>query len=270
MDAAPGQSQQITQMKSLKQMVRRLSASVRAGDGPRHGLGATPHMIENVKQNLLAWDKEHAWSKDGDEWDGQAAVCGVPYPTWKESLVQHLLVPHITKQTHVLEIAPGHGRWTEYLVRLAGHVTVIDLSASCLDFCRNRFQTHSNIDYVLTPGDRLPLYAEGRIDFVWSYDSFVHMDRQVIQAYLAEIRRVLKVNGSAIIHHSNVEDLANHRQDNAAGWRSAMSAELIRELAQHAGLSVSSQYIYWDDEKKIGVPRFGDRLTQLKREIEAG
>jgi ubiquinone/menaquinone biosynthesis C-methylase UbiE len=227
-------------------------------------------MLENAKKNLLKWDQTYAWPKDGDEWQGQAALCGVPYPTWKESLVQHLLVPHVAKQTHVIEIAPGHGRWTEYLVRLAGHVTIVDLGASCLDFCRSRFQAHSNVDYVLTTGDPLPLCAEDRIDFVWSYDSFVHMDQQVIRAYLGEIRRVLKAGGSAILHHSNVEDPANHQQDGAPGWRSAMSAELMRELAQDAGPSVSSQFAYWDCEKRIGSPRFGDRFTQLKREIEAG
>jgi hypothetical protein len=74
-------------------------------------------MLENIKKNLQAWDQTYAWPKDGDEWDGQAALCGVPYPTWKESLAHHLLAPHVSKKTHVLEIAPGHGRWTEYLVK---------------------------------------------------------------------------------------------------------------------------------------------------------
>jgi hypothetical protein len=123
---------------------------------------------------------------------------------------------------------------------------------------------------VLTTGDRLPRCADDGIDFVWSYDSFVHMDREVIHAYLGEIRRVLKAGGLAIIHHSNVEDLANHRQDGAPGWRSAMSAELMRDLAQDVGLSVVAQFTYWDGENKIGSPRFGDRFTQLKRELVAG
>ena len=223
-------------------------------------------MLENIKKNLQAWDQTYAWPKHGDEWDGQAALCGVPYATWKESMVQHLLVPHIDNRSHVLEIAPGHGRWTEYLVKLAGHVTVVDLSPTCLDYCRNRFQAHRNIDYVLTPGDRLPGCADGGIDFVWSYDSFVHMDRHVIRAYLGEIRRVLKSGGSAIVHHSNVEDPATHQQDAALGWRSAMNADLFRELAQDAGLTVVSQFTYWDDENKVGSPRFGDRFTQMKRE----
>jgi ubiquinone/menaquinone biosynthesis C-methylase UbiE len=226
-------------------------------------------MLENIQKNLEIWDQTYAWPEHGDEWDGQAALCGIPYAKWKESMVQHLLVPHFDNRSHVLEIAPGHGRWTEYLVKLAGHVTVVDLSPTCLDHCRNRFQAHRNIDYVLTTGDRLPCCADDQIDFVWSYDSFVHMDRSVIRAYLGEIRRVLKAGASAIVHHSNVEDPATHQQDSAPGWRSAMNAELMRELAQDAGLSVVSQFAYWDDENKIGSPRFGDRFTHMRRESKA-
>lgn len=226
-------------------------------------------MLENVRRNLQQWDQEYDWPQDGDEWVGQAGVCGVSYPEWKQSLVENLFVPHVNKQTHVLEIAPGHGRWTEHLLKLAGHVTVVDLSPACLDFCRKRFQAHRNIDYVLTPGDRLPFCVEGQIDFVWSYDSFVHMDRQVIGAYLGEIRRSLKPSGRAIVHHSNVENLANHQQDSAPGWRSAMNAALMRELAHDAGLLAVSQFTYWDREKKIGAPRYGDLLTELRRDVGA-
>jgi ubiquinone/menaquinone biosynthesis C-methylase UbiE len=226
-------------------------------------------MLENVTRNLATWDRDYSWPEDGDEWDGQAKSCGVPYSQWKESLVQCLLVPHIKDQEHVLEIGPGHGRWTEFLVGLAGRVTIVDISANCLDFCRRRFRAYSNVDYVLTTGDRLPGVAMDGVNFVWSYDAFVHMDRNVVGAYLGEIRRVLKIGGSAIIHHSNVDNPDDHKQDEAAGWRSAMNAELIRELAEKADLRVSSQSAYWDEERKIGSPRHGDQISKFIK-IAAG
>ena len=45
-----------------------------------------------------------------------------------------------------------------------------------------------------------------------------------------------------------------------------MSADLMRQLVQDAGLSVVSQFTYWDSENKIGSPRFGYRFTQMERE----
>ena len=227
--------------------------------------GLEPEARENIERNLRQWDQKHPWSQDGDEWSGQAAVCKVPYEVWKESLVANLLLPNLTGETTALEIAPGHGRWTEYIARHARHVIVVELSPSCLAFCRDRFADLSNIDYYLTTGSTLPRFAAGRVDFVWSYDSFVHMDKGVISSYLAEIRRVLKPGGTATIHHSDVADPGSHQQNGAPGWRSAMSGALMRELAETAGLAVLSQFTYWDEEAKIGVPRFGDQITTVRR-----
>lgn len=222
-------------------------------------------MSDNVANNLKRWDQDHAWPEHGDEWNRQATACGIDYPSWKDSLVSHLIVPNVNATTHVLEIAPGHGRWTEHLIARAGHVTAVDLSPSCIAFCEARFRDASNIDYFVTDGTSLPPDATAQIDFVWSFDAFVHMDRDVIGAYLKEIARVLKPGGTAIIHHSNVADLDKHTQAKAEGWRAPMTAALFAELAQAAGFEVVSQFVYWDDPNKIGVPRLGDRITQLKK-----
>jgi len=220
-------------------------------------------MSDNVAKNLKRWDKDHAWPEHGDEWNRQAAACGIDYSAWKESLVAHLIVPHVSANTHVLEIAPGHGRWTAYLAPRAGNITVVDLSPSCIAYCKERFTASTNIGYFVTDGTSLPPSATDAIDFVWSFDAFVHMDREVIAAYLKEIARVLKAGGMAIIHHSNVADLETHAQAKAEGWRAPMTATLFTKLALQAGLNVVSQFVYWDEQNKIGVPRLGDRITRL-------
>ena len=108
---------------------------------------------------------------------------------------------------------------------------------------------------------------DGRIDFVWSYDSFVHMDRNVIGGYLKEIKRVLKIGGTSILHHAGIENLDSHVQSEHPGWRSQMNADAMRQLAEEAGLEVMSQFVYWDEEARIGVPRFGDKITWLARKV---
>jgi ubiquinone/menaquinone biosynthesis C-methylase UbiE len=222
-------------------------------------------MSDNVANNLQRWDQDHTWPEHGDEWNRQAAACGIAYPAWKESLAGHLIAPHVNAGTHVLEIAPGHGRWTDYLVQRAGRVTVVDLSPGCIAYCKERFAGAINIDYFVTGGTTLPQDATGAVDFVWSFDAFVHMDRDVIAAYLKEIARVLKPGGLAIVHHSNVADLDTHTQAKAEGWRAPMTAALFADLAQQAALNVISQFVYWDETSKIGVPRLGDRITRLEK-----
>jgi ubiquinone/menaquinone biosynthesis C-methylase UbiE len=188
----------------------------------------------------------------------------VSYDIWKASLVETLIKPYVSPDATVLEIAPGRGRWTEFLAA-AKHVTVVDISPSCLEFCRKRFDVNSNIDYFLGTGFTLPRYINNAIDFVWSYDSFVHMDRDVILGYLGEIERVLKPGGRTILHHGNIDNLEGHVQGGHQGWRSGMNAQLMRELAREVGLTVVSQFTYWDEAKMIGVPRFGDKVTHLAK-----
>jgi ubiquinone/menaquinone biosynthesis C-methylase UbiE len=218
----------------------------------------------NVAANLAIWNQGHAWARDGDEWTGQAELCGVPYDDWKASLVEHLIAPNVTPNAEVIEIAPGHGRWSEHLISRARFVTLVDISPTCLTHCMRRFAAAPNVDYVLTTGSQLPRYAGRHVDFIWSYDSFVHMAPPVIAAYLAEFARVLRHGGKAIIHHANIADPAGHVQARHEGWRSAVNAQMVKDFAERAGLMVTDQFVYWDAARKIGVPRFGDIITALR------
>lgn len=217
----------------------------------------------NVRANYVRWDQSYNWPGDGDEWSGQAAVCGVPYETWRASLAEELILPHCGGAS--LEIAPGHGRWSEYLIPASTFCTLVDLSPSCLDFCRQRFASTSNVDFFLTTGISLPHYCSGQVDFVFSFDAFVHMAPTVVHAYLMEIGRILRPGGKAVIHHADISDLATHDQSAHPGWRSAVNRELVRSAAKEAGLTVERQFVYWDEGQRIGVPRFGDAISTLEK-----
>ena len=219
----------------------------------------------NVSQNYVIWNNRHDWPQDGDEWTGQAELCGVSYSSWKDSLVSRLILPNAGCTKNVLEIGPGHGRWSSFLIPNSAFCTLVDLSPNCLDYCRMRFSQSSNVEYFLTTGTSLPRYCDAQIDFVWSYDSFVHMSPGVIARYVAEIARVLRPTAVAIIHHANIRDLSSHCQDAHPGWRSAVDNALLRSYAQQSRLMVEQQFVYWDEDKKIGVPNHGDSITVFRR-----
>ncbi len=219
----------------------------------------------NVAANFKKWDRQHAWPEDGDEWKGQAVVCGIPYAQWKQSLVDHLIVPYVAPPMHVIEIAPGHGRWTEFLSARAGRLILVDLSPTCLEHCHARFPDRA-LELFQTSGSNLP-DRNGAIDVVWSFDAFVHMHPDVVREYIAEIARVLKPGGKAVLHHAGIADLETHRQQDHQGWRSAVNAEIVRGFASEAGLSIERQFALWDEANKIGVPRFGDTISVLGRNL---
>lgn len=240
----------------------------------------------SIQDNLRTWDQEHGWPEDGDEWKGQAVKCGVPYEDWKQSLVETLIVPHVPARSTVVEIAPGHGRWTGFFAERAQRLILVDLSPSCLDHCRRRFSSFDNIRYFRTDGASLPDDLTEEVDLVWSFDAFVHMEADVIGAYLKEAKRVLKPGGMVLIHHGNrrratlwlsflrrlgpagqriyrMISLGTDEVDD--GWRSDVSASDVVRLAEAAGLSVEKQFCRWGEGDRYGVPRYRDRVTILRK-----
>jgi len=236
-----------------------------------------------IDANRELWTA-HTWNRDGDEWDGQARLAGVPYEEWKASLADEFIVSNIRPGMTVLEIAAGHGRWSEIMLPLSAKLILIDLNPECIEYCRAKFSTATNVEYVVTDGKSLPGIANGSVDFVWSFDSFVHMDRSVIRQYFCEIKRVLRPAGRAVIHHAGRKHRwlwlgrIRHRAVflrrlyarismgawySDDGWRSNISPEVVREIAYDTGLVLVSQDRDWGESGRYGVKRYGDIVSTL-------
>lgn len=239
----------------------------------------------SVAENLHMWDQAHAWEEDGDEWKGQAIACGVPYEQWKQSLIDHLITPYAPVGSSILEIAPGHGRWSGALADRAGKLYLVDLSPSCLAHCAKRYADRGNIEYRQGDGSSLPDDLTGQLDLVWSFDSVVHIAPDDIASYLRHIHRVLKPGGMSVIHHANrfhytlwaapIRKLGPNwtyfyrlisigAQERIDGWRSPISAKMFARLAREAGLEVVDQFASWGDGS-CGVPRHNDRITVMRK-----
>lgn len=239
----------------------------------------------SIENNRRIWDRDYVWSADGDEWAGQASFCGQPYDVWKRALAEHFLVPRAQPEATLLEIGPGHGRWSGFL---AGHCKLLylaDLSPTCLEHCRGLFGD-AGVVYVPTDGHSLTQVPDASIDFAWSYDCFVHIGPQDTAGYLRDLQRVLRPGGEATIHHAGRRDavliLDGIRQwgpfalklynrmslgewTTTDGWRSAMSRERFAHLARQAGLEVVRQQQEFGPGNAFAVRRFGDWITTVRR-----
>jgi len=153
--------------------------------------------------NRKIWDGSYSWEQAGDEW---SRGWGSPEAQWFGSLYPrfHEYLP----VKRVLEIGPGFGRWSQYLLDHCEQLELVDLSASCIDACRKRFASYQNINYHVNDGSSLEMVADNSIDLVFSFDSLVHADAGVMNGYLGEIAKKLSINGVGIIHHSNLGQYA--------------------------------------------------------------
>jgi ubiquinone/menaquinone biosynthesis C-methylase UbiE len=240
--------------------------------------------VPTTIQNYQVWDQDHSWSKDGDEWHDQADFCGQPYDSWKRALFEEFMGRYITNKSHVLEIGPGHGRWTKLYIESVGHVSLVDLSPSCIEHCRRLFNSFDHVDYFLNDGTSLKFIGDQTIDFIWSYDVFVHIERQEFKRYLSEFARILKNDGTAVIHHMNAEHspwfltkvflvnmtgplrfkIADYIFPSKMG-RSLISSRMVREMAERSGLQPFLQTATWGPNHEYNCLKWNDEVSVLKK-----
>lgn len=173
--------------------------------------------------------------------------------------------------TSVLELAPGHGRNTEKLRRIAKSITLVDVNRNCIEACRKRFgqaMESCSFHYFVNNGRSLSMVADESISFVYTFDSMVHFDKSVVREYVQEIARILQPGGKAFLHHSNYGSIApNSDWAHNPGNRSDMSAEIMRQYAQEQGLEIAFQRLSGTQDG-WGIDDL-DVLTLLRRPSDA-
>ncbi len=204
--------------------------------------------MPTIKENLLEWDRRHDWPQSGDEW---SSAWGGAEAQWYGAIFPriHSFVPAGT----ILEIAPGYGRWTQMLKQLCERLVVVDLSESCIAACRRRFRSDAHITYHVNDGKSLAMIADRSIDFVFTFDSLVHAEADVIEAYLAQLALKLTPDGIGFVHHSNIGMYADRPTGKLPGyianphWRAeSMTARRFKELCAAAGLQcISQELVNW-------------------------
>ncbi len=198
-----------------------------------------------LEQNLDSWSN-YDWSKSGDEWS--ACWGGTDY-LWNGTVLPRIqsFIPCET----ILEIAPGFGRITQYLKSYCNELLVVDLVERCIEACKQRFALSSNINYFVNDGKTLPIIQNRSIDLIFSWDSLVHAESDVMQSYIQEFARVLKPNGYGFIHHSNIGYYYHIKKEPVDNphWRAeSMNAELFNQYCDEAGLQcLTQEKIGWGD-----------------------
>jgi ubiquinone/menaquinone biosynthesis C-methylase UbiE len=222
--------------------------------------------MPTVDWNKKIWDGAYDWSEAGEEW---SEVWGGSDMQWYGAILPRLQAYVPTGA--LLEIAPGFGRWTRYLKDLCDELVLVDLSEACIDACRQRFADCDGIAYHTNDGMSLPMVDSESIDLAFTFDSLVHVEDEVIQRYLEDMRRVLKPDGIGFVHHSNLGEYAGYfSMVNRIPWgrrtlaklglieiqthrrADSMTAGRFEELARQADLiPISQEIINWGTKRMI-------------------
>lgn len=210
--------------------------------------------------NRKVWES-YDWKRGGEEW---SAAWGSARAQWWGCLFPR--ISRFLPAGTVLEIAPGAGRFSQFLAPLSRRLILVDIAQSSVDLCRRRFHGLAHVECHLNDGHSLPFVADGEVDFAFSFDSLVHVDMATLSGYVEELGRVLADDGVAFLHHSNfgahVDPETGEPRVPNRHWRDeGVSAERVREEASRRGLrALVQELVNWGAEETLV-----DCLTLLTR-----
>jgi hypothetical protein len=113
------------------------------------------------------------------------------------------------------------------------------------------------------------MFPDESIDFVFSFDSLVHVKREVVEAYLSELGTKLRIGGKGFIHHSNLGEYAHSLRerlpppvrkllikakiiDSEHQRAPSMTADLFRALCAQYGLHcLIQELVNWRGKRLI-------------------
>ncbi len=150
--------------------------------------------------------------------------------------------------TCVLDLAAGYGRNSAKLLKHANRLIVVDINQECIEYCKQRFKGIDKVVCLQNDGFSLGEVEDNSITLVYTFDSMVHFDSDVVKEYLKEFYRVLKPEGHCFCHHSNYVGNPEGDLDRSPHRRNFMSKELFAHYSLKAGLQIVEQKVIdWGD-----------------------
>lgn len=204
--------------------------------------------MPNLEWNLTLWNEQHGWEAAGDEW---SVAWGGARSQWFGTLYPriHRLLP----AGRILEIAPGHGRWTQFLLNHCNEYFGVDISENCVQACMRRFSSSTRAHFFKNDGRSLAMIPDSSVDFVFSFDSLVHAEIDVMQDYIWQVCQKLTPTGTAFLHHSNAMGDSIDVQEVQEGARGgSVSASLVKQLIEDCrGKVLIQEEINWIRKARI-------------------
>ena len=152
---------------------------------------------KHLPLRLLRAIKTEIFSTDiyGSQWGDPEVVEPLMFIRYR------YVLPYVNSAESAVEIGPGGGRWTRYLLDFE-KLYVIDYHAEVLDELKKNLKK-PNMEFVKNNGTDFPGVKERSIDYLFSFGTFVHLDTHLIGAYLTNMKPILKPEANVVIQYSD-------------------------------------------------------------------
>ena len=142
------------------------------------------------------------------EFTGERFIPGTAGEIWHEHWHRYHFAAPLVAGLDVLDVACGEGYGSALLAARAKKVTGGDIAESAVQHARARYAGTPNLEFRQADCAALP-FADCSFDAVVSFETIEHITAQ--EAFLAEIRRVLRPDGLLILSCPNKEEYSDRR-----------------------------------------------------------
>ena len=115
-----------------------------------------------------------------------------------EHFQRYHAVLDIVKGKKVLDAACGSGYGTALMASTAKSVTGIDISTEAIGYAKKRYAELDNVQYMEASIAELPFEAHS-FDVIVSFETIEHVNEELQNSFLQEIKRCLKADGILIM-----------------------------------------------------------------------
>lgn len=119
----------------------------------------------------------------------------------KDTEIEHLCRYKYAKQfvqgKRVLDAACGSGYGSKMLAESAESVIGMDISEEAIQYAQNNYAA-PNVDFIVGSVEKLP-FEDNFFDIIISFETIEHVNEQIQNSFLREIKRVLKDDGILIM-----------------------------------------------------------------------
>ena len=118
-------------------------------------------------------------------------------------VVERAIYPYLPSgEGIIVELGAGGGRWSRELVTRSARLILVDAEPLFEEAVYQHMDCR-NAEFIVSADGTLPMIGDGSVDFVFSFDTFVHFHNDLFTRYIASIGRILKPSGFLTLHFAH-------------------------------------------------------------------
>ena len=192
----------------IRQSLRSLSAQPQLKKPLARVRGYAQRFVElttpEQERDERPWDKQfRQWIREAEEQGKDPNDVGDQYWSSPINGLEKYYYPVFDKNSVVLELGPGSGRYTRHLIDRCKEMVLVDYSKAVCEWCRTYF-AGKPMRIIHCTDYRLDEIADSSIDAVISNGVFEHIYPEGTFQYLRAFQRVMKPGARGCINYENI------------------------------------------------------------------